>query len=95
MSDNLSLCKHCKTKPRVSLYFCKECLEAHNKATRELKRKYRANGKCVMCGEPSSTRRCKECQILDNKYKDESLFIKSKKAKQGQFGGIKQISEIL
>lgn len=89
------LCKKCKERPRTSLYFCKICLDLHNEKTKELKRKYRKSKKCAYCGEKSITRRCPNCKIKYKKEVNNSLFIQSKKAKKGIYGGLKQIREIL
>ncbi len=90
------LCKKCKKNIRVTLFFCENCRQIHNKKTRELKRKYRAEGNCVMCAKPSDGRRlCKVCQIKTYEYIKNSKYIQSKKAKQGSFGGLKQLSEVI
>lgn len=89
------LCKKCKKNERVTLAFCQKCREEHNKQTRELKRKYRKEKKCCMCGKSSSKRLCFNCLQLQYKYIRESKYTQSKKAKQGIFAGIKQLNEVL
>lgn len=89
------LCKKCKKNLRVSLYFCKKCKEEHNKQTKSLKRKYRKEGKCVMCGKKSKTRMCIICREKNNKSIKNSSFSISKKAKKGLYGGLKQLEKII
>ncbi len=89
------LCKKCHKRPRRSLYYCKECLKEHNEQTKKLKRKYRASNKCVMCGSPSSTRRCNLCQETEQKQQKNRPYSKSKLSKKGTYGSIKQISEVI
>ena len=91
------LCKNsgCKNE-RTTLYFCQSCRETHNARTRELKRKYRHQGQCVMCGNDSNNkRRCKACSILNKKYVENSLYLQSKKSKTGVYGTMKEIMEII
>lgn len=91
----MNLCKKCKKNKRVSLYFCSKCLDKHNYRTRELKRKYRKEGKCVMCSKPSNgKRKCKDCEEKNKEYVKNSKYLQSKKSKQGCYG-MKQIIEVL
>ena len=90
------LCKQCKKRRRVTLYFCQPCRESHNKQTRKLKRKYRAENRCVMCGELSGgSRRCKTCVDKNYIYVINSPWLKSKKSKKGIFGNINEIMRLI
>lgn len=88
------LCKRCKENERVTLYYCQPCREAHNKSTRELKRRYRASSQCVDCGNLSNGKRY--CQLCKQKYVVwTSRCLQRNRAKQGFFGKLEQISEVI
>jgi len=87
------ICKHCGKNERVTLYFCQVCREKHNARTRELKRRYRKESRCVDCGKPSNTRYCEKCKI---KYKDwNSRINQNKRIKQGYYGKLERIMEVI
>ncbi len=48
--------------------YCTKCLVIVNKKTRDLKRKYKSEGRCVDCGEKNDTKfiRCELCNKAHN-----------------------------
>lgn len=90
-----NLCKQCKKEPLHSLYFCKGCLEKHNRYTKATKDKYKAQGKCVNCGTKSTTHKCVVCMRKSAEGQKVSLFQKSKQAKSGKYNKLKEIIEVI
>ena len=92
---SVPLCKHCKKRPRVTLFYCQFCRERHNARTRKLKRLYRSEGKCTMCGKKSTKVRCPECYAKEREYEKNSPWVKSKISKRGQFASIQQLMRLI
>jgi hypothetical protein len=89
------LCKKCHKNERVTLYFCEECKQIHNQRTRELKQRYRREGRCTNCGAITSYYKCLECQNKDIEGRKNSKFRQSQKSKIGVYGNEKQLLKII
>lgn len=92
---NKKLCKICGKRERVTLSFCQECREKHNRSTRKLKQLNKMENKCVDCGRniDSNITRCDSCKLTH--YNSNINYRKNKNSKSGYYGQIKVISEVL
>ena len=90
------LCKQsgCNNQ-RYSLYYCKECLTSENERKKLLHKRKKDEGRCSDCGKDNNNNKwlCDECGIRNNIVSIKC--ISNKRSKQGYYGKIEQIMEII